>query len=466
MAICQVDLRQCERIGEALASWGNVVEGSAPEYIVPKGVERGSREHACFLFFTANIDQAMMLRRIRPIAPGGGRLLFGAEALWCYSRRLIEAKPSFMLPENIAGFRRFRRELLYIVKWAYPGMANVDRGVDYWLHNARVLLERFDGDPARIPERLGYDAPSIVRGLRLFKGIGVKLSNFIFRLMYKMGFWRNARNAHLVGIPPDIHLQKVALRTGMVKCQAKTIELGVGDILGKVDEAYRVAAVKAGVMPMDLDEPAWHVGRLCCSRRHGELSCTSCPPGKRASCPLSSYCNGRCPLADVCERRVDLKLIYIGSEVDKYVKLKGGISELEDLYPAIQQWIEDEGYGLWMADWPINRQQLDYVIEARGGVVAVEGIVNGVDAVERHASKLQYALRLADGPYIATNDERLIGWAVRKGLGFLLYRPGGKLIEKVKPAVVKEGRGEVDLALRSEVLRAFEVVRKHVLQGH
>ena len=114
---------------------------------------------------------------------------------------------------------------------------------------------------------------------------------------------------HLVDVPPDVHLQKFAFRTGMIKSSSNMIKLDTSKVIKLVQEAFRVATNTSGTLPLELDEPAWHTGRLCCSRIQGDLPCEECPPSKREMCLLSSFCKGRCPLSEVCERRVDLKLM-------------------------------------------------------------------------------------------------------------------------------------------------------------
>jgi len=93
-----------------------------------------------------------------------------------------------------------------------------------------------------------------------------------------------------------------------------------------VQEAFRVAANASGTSPLELDGPTWHVGRLCCSKIQGDLSCEECPPSKREMCPLSSFCKGRCPLSEVCERRIALKLMRWRDVLDSKVWRRTKIS--------------------------------------------------------------------------------------------------------------------------------------------
>jgi len=450
--------RKCHEIGNILIKWAKLIERHAPEYKLPPSIEEGSREHTCFLFFTANIDQAMTLRRIRPVVLDRNRVLFGAEALWFYSRRLVELNPYAFSPEVIV---RFSNNLTYVLMCVYPGLGVPDKCARYWVSNARILLRRYNGDPRRIAEKCGYDALRVLRELKIFHGVGDKLSNFIFRFMYKMGFWSDVRNAHEVNIPADIHLQKLAFRTGMIESSKGPVVLGRSDVIRRVEEAYREAAKGCNVLPLDLDEPAWHIGRLCCSRKYGEFSCYTCPEEKRRRCSLASYCPGRCPLSDVCEKRIDLILVHSWGIVDSRPKYKPEISELEDLYPAVQRWLEREHYGSWLADWPINHEKLDYIAyhETLDRLVAVEGIVDDKRNTLRHLGKLRYAAKVADEAYVATNSPIVEQYVKDLGLGILKYSHDEQEIVEVKRPTV---RGSRDLNEWVKIHYSFRIVQSYL----
>ena len=131
---------------------------------------------------------------------------------------------------------------------------------------------------------------------------------------------------HLVNMSPDVHLQKLAFRTGMIKSSSNMIKLDTSKVIKLVQEVFRVAANASGTSPLELDEPAWHAGRLSCSRIQGDLPCEECPPSKREMCLLSSFCKGRRPLSEVCERRIALKLMRWRDVLDSKVRRRTKIS--------------------------------------------------------------------------------------------------------------------------------------------
>lgn len=451
-----IDVNRCRDVGIKLSAWLSITERIAPEYILPPGLELGTREHACFLFFTANLDQALMIRRIRPVRYSG-RILVGADALWCYSRNLTQYSSRVFLPETLLEIAHARSidELTYFLMWAYPGLGQPGVAAQYWLWNAKCLLDRYNGDPRKIAQRY-RTAASITKELCRFRGIGDKLSSFITRFMYKMGYWKIA-DPERVSIPADIHLRKLAFRTGMVKALTPRISLAGRDATILVKRAYEEAARAAGVYPMDLDEPAWHIARLCCSRRYGDFSCYDCDPEKQSRCYLAEYCMGRCPLSSVCEHNTSLELYYAGNLIDRKVRGIARISELEDLYPVLQDWLEQErGFGMWMADWPIDALKIDYVAhdEVSCHVVAIEGIINGERRLKDHLSKIRFISRAADEPYVATNDRSIVDDIIRQGLGVLLYDHDQRRIS----SVTEPAKQAPDPQLKAKAIRALGAV--------
>ena len=435
-----IDKRQCVIVAHKLLSFAKVVEEKAPEYIVPKNIEKESREHSFFLFFTANIDQALMLRRIRP-RMFKGRYVFGAEALWFYSRRLVSYNYEIMLPETILELGR-EGILEHLIRWAYPGIVSPEKCSNYWLQNSDIILRKYGGDIREFAERYGNNAERVVKKLREFEGIGLKLSNFIARIMHKTGIW-DLKNIEAIDIPPDIHLQKLALRTGMIRVKHDAlVKLDSQPVIDAVRKAYRIAALSYNVPPIELDEPSWHIGRLCCSRKFGDLSCVKCDPEKMKHCPLADVCKGYCPLSDVCVRQ-KVTMLRQSNIVDARIKRKKGISELEDLYPLIEKWLEQQD-PIWFADWPLkvsisHVEYIDYVAYygSKDKVIAVEGVVDGRTKLRKHERKIRGLSVIANEPYVATNSKLIAEYVMKTNLGLLLLIDSKTLKLAKKPSTTK-----------------------------
>jgi len=122
-----------------------------------------------------------------------------------------------------------------------------------------------------------------------------------------------------------------------------------------------------------------------------------------------------------------------GGVLDSKVRRRARISELEDLYPAIQEWLKCRRVTLWIADWPIDRKMVDYVAyHDDGKVIAVEGFINGMHTYRAHMAKVEFMLKIAELPYIATNDRKVVRYARDMGLGVLVYDAKRGIVEELQ----------------------------------
>jgi endonuclease III len=226
---------------------------SMPEYILPRNLVKGSREHALYLTYVISIDY-----------------MTDAEKLWRNSRGAYELYPERFKPENIIkmgnrNLRAFVRRL---------GARFSTTGVSTWKKISTILLNKYDGDPRNItPQSLTIK--EIKNKLNEFPYLrGNKLSNFYIRAMGENGLFK-IKDFDELGIPVDVQVARFTIYTGVLKLLSDRFEGCVHEdpLRGLIEEAWRNAAKKVDTYPWKLDEPMWTIGSKLCTAR----KCYFCP---------------------------------------------------------------------------------------------------------------------------------------------------------------------------------------------
>ena len=233
---------------------------SMPEYVLPRNLEEGSREHALFLTYVVSIDY-----------------MTDAEKLWRKSRGAYELYPERFTPEEI--LKVSPKTVETIVK--NLGARFYSNAAKTWIKISNLLFDKYGGDPRNITGE-PLEISDIKKRLKEFPYLrGNKLSNFYLRAMGETGLFK-IKNLNELDIPVDKQVARFSMYTGVVKLLSEQFQGCVHEppLRGLIEEAWRNAAKKLGTPPWKLDEPIWTIGSKLCSGR---------------KC-------GRCPVADLCEK--------------------------------------------------------------------------------------------------------------------------------------------------------------------
>jgi len=264
LAEFEVNVEKALRIAQILYDFFVRKEGifagySMPEYILPRNIVKGSREHALYLTYVISIDY-----------------MTDAEKLWRNARGAYELYPERFTPEVILRLsentvKRFVRSL---------GARFAPEAARTWRRISRVLLEKYGGDPRNITLRpLTID--EIKRRLRDFPYLrGPKLSNFYIRVMGETGLFK-VIDLEELDIPVDKQVTRFTLYTGVIKLRCGRFQGCVNDdpLKSLIEEIWREAAQEMGIAPWRLDEPIWTIGSKLCAKR------------RCSKCPVRSYCD-------------------------------------------------------------------------------------------------------------------------------------------------------------------------------
>ena len=226
---------------------------SMPEYILPRNLEKGSRDHALYLTYVISVDY-----------------MTDAEKLWARSRSAHELYPERFKPEEIK--RLSDQTLRSFIKGI--GARFPSNGVSIWRKISKTLLEQFNGDPRNItPTPLSIE--EVKNRLDKFPSLrGPKLSNFYIRAMGENNLFKMT-NFDQLDIPVDKQVARFTMYTGVLKLLSEQFQGCVHEppLRGLIEEAWRDAAKKLGTPPWKLDEPIWTIGSKLCSGR----KCGKCP---------------------------------------------------------------------------------------------------------------------------------------------------------------------------------------------
>jgi len=232
---------------------------SMPEYLLPKNLQEGSKEHALFLTYVISIDY-----------------MTDAVKLWKKSRGAYELYPEHFTPEKI--LKASPRSVESFVKKL--GARFYSNAAKTWVKTSRILTEKYEGDPRNIAKE-----PSAIvdvkKRLKEFPYLrGNKLSNFYIRAMGETGLFK-VKNLNELDIPVDQQVARFTIYTGVLKLLSDQF-VGCAQeqpLRGLIEEAWRNAANTLGTAPWKLDEPIWTVGSKLCSKR------------KCGQCPVEDLCN-------------------------------------------------------------------------------------------------------------------------------------------------------------------------------
>jgi endonuclease III len=232
---------------------------SMPEYVLPKNLREGSREHALFLTYVISIDY-----------------MTDAVRLWKKSRGAYELYPERFTPEKILKVsprtvENFVKEL---------GARYYSNAARTWVKISGVLTEKYDEDPRNITKE-PLEIVELKKRLKDFPYLrGNKLANFYIRAMGETGLLK-VKNLDELDVPVDKQVARFTIYTGVLRLLSEQF-VGCAQenpLRNLIEEAWRNAAKTLGTAPWKLDEPIWTVGsKLCSGRKCGE-------------CPVEDLCD-------------------------------------------------------------------------------------------------------------------------------------------------------------------------------
>ncbi len=205
-------------------------------YLFPKG----SREEILlWLLYSISID-------------------YGVNAIPLFSRlsSLFEKNKSLFRPEYILQLDRkklreiFRKE----IRHRFPNAA-----AEKWISVSRYLMEKYNGEIEKLFE--SKDAKKIWQEVRNIKGFGPKLASLFLAFVKRLNLVE-LKEIEDIPVPVDTHLEKLALRIGIIEKPINREELG---------KIWNLIAKKLGESWLDLNDALWITGAFLCRKKRCQI---------------------------------------------------------------------------------------------------------------------------------------------------------------------------------------------------
>ena len=315
----EVDEAACSRIARKIKGIGL---REAYQTIIPKELDRELALRVLFFFSVINYDTRGLWGMVK------GRLARGSDLLLRTLISLAEERPSSLDPSHIATLK-----LEDFMSWfGEPGEGKLPRRpserVALLRDAAERLLRDYGGSVSALLDacegRVGGPG-GLKERLSAFKAFDDPLAKktMVFAILARSeGLWEPVDPENItVGV--DYHLQRVALRSGMVVVLDEGLlkKLLLRRFVSEEEHnAIRMACLRAyGLVgrfssrsQIELDQLFWHLGRSCCHHRREPACGHRAPCRREITCSFleaTDYaCDGACPLDGICRASLEPEL--------------------------------------------------------------------------------------------------------------------------------------------------------------
>ena len=312
----EVDEATCSRIAGRIR---DIRLRKVYQTVMPKGFDRELALRILFFFSVINYDTRGLWGIVR------GRLVRGSDFLLHVLISLAEEDPSHLAPSSMASLK-----LEDLISWfGEPGEAQLPRRpserVELLRDAAEKLIKYYGGSVSALLDAC-EGRVSGPGGLRerfsAFKAFDDPLAKktMIFAILARSeGLWEPLDPENItVGV--DYHLQRVALRSGMIIISDKALfkKLLFRRFISEEEHnAIRTACLRAYELvsrfssrsQIELDQLFWHLGRSCCHHGRAPACGERAPCRREMACSFleaTDYdCEGACPLDGACRASLE-----------------------------------------------------------------------------------------------------------------------------------------------------------------
>lgn len=240
-----------------------------PEAILPEGISKGSREHLLFLTLTVSIDY-----------------MRDADRLWDAARATFNDPETRFLffPEEVV-----QKDFQTIINAGqnYNLFKRPSKDAERWIKICKTFHDYYQNSPLNFIEDCNFDALCIRNRLHnyatLFPGLsGDKIGALWLRVVWKIGGIR-LTNLKKISIPVDAHIRRATIKTQVITNHEEIPKNKLDLLDDYIRLAWDLSFQNTEIMPLEIDEPLWHLSRYGCSKAQ-----KSCPNFDK--CPVNYYC--------------------------------------------------------------------------------------------------------------------------------------------------------------------------------
>jgi hypothetical protein len=313
-----VDDAQVARLADSLSRFDFTFDRFDEGLLYPPVTDDPGRV-ANYFFFVVAIDHRTQRESQKYSGLVDGVSLHGSELLWALAQRRYDSDPSFFTGESMAKVTAaeiadtFRVQSPYTVDIGGPG----ERAA--LLRDAGGTLARdFRGSSLDLVNRsngflVNFDETGLLQLLKRFEAYSdpvSKKSFLLVKFLERRGFLeiKDPVNVH---VPVDNVLQRVALRTGIVRivdsrlerriraCEPITSREDIA-IRRAVSSAFDVLSAALRMNPTKVDDIFWEFGRIHCTVQNPYCNATPADAAPRVNRLISGGPTNTCPFGQTC----------------------------------------------------------------------------------------------------------------------------------------------------------------------
>jgi len=318
-AFAEIDPLQARRLAESIARFGFDFDRFDDPLLYP-GVGVDPSRAALFFFFIVAIDHRTHPQGKTYGGKVGGVGLTGSELMYALAKRRFDEDPAFFSPERMSRISTQEvADLFRVPKPEIMDIAGAEERASLLRDCAIRLRQVFQGSALNlISASGGYllrgDGNGLLQLLKMFDAYSDSLSKKSFLLVKFLErrhllSLKDPQNLH---VPVDSILQRLALRTGIVKLTDENLDRKIrGDeqVTPSEEEAIRKATMSAfdevakasSLTAAYLDDILWEFGRLHCRLADPLCDRLPTPEMRRAYRIINSGPIGECPFGPGCE---------------------------------------------------------------------------------------------------------------------------------------------------------------------
>lgn len=226
-----------------------------PDTILPEGVEKGSLEHALYLFYAVPLDIGRESKRVYKKARDLYKVMKFSDIPNLHPA-LIElfVHEYFEKPNEKSGRK---------VLWGDP--------VKTLMVNSEKLNKEYQNDPRTIKKE---NVEETIKEIRKFRGYGKTNNALLIKDMVKAGIWNFPENGFPIKI--DRHIIKISLGTGVIRVEGVE-EIRFEKLVKPLDDVYKNAIKQENLSAIDLSDSFWAIGQYRCKKNNAINCAINCP---------------------------------------------------------------------------------------------------------------------------------------------------------------------------------------------
>jgi hypothetical protein len=223
-----------------------------PDAILPQGIEKGSLQHALFLFYAVSLDH--------------GR---DSRTLYNKCRQMWQKLDFTDIPEMDESYIKF----FLHNNFEKPKTSDETFGdpVGTWIKNSQKLLEGYENDPRKLKSDT---IEKTCKNIRKFRGFGSETPWLLIKNYIKAGIWQFPQEE--IRIKIDRHAIRISLGAKVIEVKGAD-EIRYDILVPYLSDIYSKVIKQEKISPIDLNDSFWAIGSYRCNENNAIYCGIDCP---------------------------------------------------------------------------------------------------------------------------------------------------------------------------------------------